>query len=154
MASKLRRLAELRYRLPHMSQGALAALCQEAAVGGLPDHVRRKGIRGARDDIAARKTPNGPLHCTIQIPRKSGRPYELELQDPMPMLCASMASSPPFANLVNDTLQMRPSSPLEPWHLILYSDEITPGNALAYDNERKSVACYYSIAEFGLALPD
>ena len=38
------------------------------------------------------------------------------------------------------------------WRLILYSDGITPGNALAVDNQRKSVVWYFSFLEFGLRL--
>ena len=153
MATKRQRLLELRYTLPHMSQSVLAAVCRAAEAGGLPASVTRHTIKDARDEAASQMAPYGALNCTVEAPRLSGRPLQLELQDPLPMLYAS-AALPPFAKLLKESLRRKPSSPTEPWHLIMYSDEVTPGNVLAYDHKRKIVACYFSFAEFGYAVSD
>jgi hypothetical protein len=46
-------------------------------------------------------------------------------------------------------LDAHPPSPETPWSLILYSDEVTPGNPLATHNKRKFHAIYWSFLEFG-----
>ena len=45
--------------------------------------------------------------------------------------------------------QANPSSPDQPWSLILYADEVTPGAVLAARNWRKFWALYLSFKEFG-----
>ena len=51
--------------------------------------------------------------------------------------------------MVRSLLQQRPNTPDTPWRLVLYSDEITPGNQVAHKNPRKTWAIYYSFLEFG-----
>ena len=46
-------------------------------------------------------------------------------------------------------LLAKPPSPEAPWNLILYSDEVTPGNPLSPANHRKYQAIYWSFLEFG-----
>ena len=38
-----------------------------------------------------------------------------------------------------------------PWSLILYADEILPGNQLAYKNKRKMWGIYWTILNLGSA---
>ena len=42
-----------------------------------------------------------------------------------------------------------PSDPEHPWRLVLYSDEVVPGNVIAHDNQRKVWVMYWSLLEFG-----
>ena len=51
--------------------------------------------------------------------------------------------------MVASTLASHPSSPASKWSLVLYCDEVSPGNQLAYKHERKAWAIYWSFAEFG-----
>ena len=46
-------------------------------------------------------------------------------------------------------LHENPSTPEAPWTLLLYSDEVTPGNPLATLNNRKIRAVYWSFLELG-----
>ena len=49
------------------------------------------------------------------------------------------------------TAARRPPSPSKPWTLIVYSDEISPGNNLKVDNRRQLQGVYHSFLEFGPA---
>jgi hypothetical protein len=44
-----------------------------------------------------------------------------------------------------------PPSVEKPWRLVLYADEVVPGNQLSHDNRRKVWVVYYSFLEFGSA---
>ena len=48
-------------------------------------------------------------------------------------------------------LQLKHPTEDDPWSLILYTDEVTPGNALATQTSRKVYAIYYSFKEMGAA---
>ena len=61
------------------------------------------------------------------------------------------AVSEDLAKLVKRVHTRHPSSIAAPWRLLLYCDEIVPGNQLAYKSERKFWAWYWSILEFGSA---
>ncbi len=56
---------------------------------------------------------------------------------------------PAFQIAVKAALVEHPCSPLQPWHLVLYLDEVTPGNPLRPDNARKIWAVYMAFREFG-----
>jgi hypothetical protein len=45
---------------------------------------------------------------------------------------------------------MKPATADEPWQLIIYTDEVTPGNPLATNNKRKFHAVYWSFLELGM----
>ena len=144
-------LSALRYRLPHISQVALAALCKYArANGGLPDVGTTREIRAARDDaITQERTIWGPLHRNVQLPLANGKFTQIEIQDPWAMLAHTSSESGWFAGLLKHTASQHQPTPSSPWHLVLYSDEITPGNALAARQERKAQTIYWSFLEFG-----
>ena len=55
---------------------------------------------------------------------------------------------PAFRDISMQSLAKHPSSFQRPWNLVLYLDEITPGNMLRPDNKRKITAFYASFLEF------
>ncbi len=55
-----------------------------------------------------------------------------------------------FATWFKSRLLENPSTPADPWHLILYSDGITPGDPFKTGNERKVEAVYFSMKELGM----
>ena len=147
--SKLARLQSLRYRVPFVSQQALSSLLQIAAKEPLPDLARLADIRDARDSSVREVTPYGPLHQEITIGTIKGEPVKLEVQHPLAMLYKVCAVSSSMSDLISRTATARPSSPAAPWRIILYGDEILPGNQLAHNNKRKSWGIYWSILDFG-----
>ena len=54
-----------------------------------------------------------------------------------------------FYNLMLDTSIKNPPTEETPRSLIMYTDEVTPGNALAMDHSRKVHVMYFSFLEFG-----
>ena len=141
-------LASLRARIPFVSQSALAALLKIAANDGLPKVTNRKGIRDSRDEFIRTTTPHGPLHAHINVTES----MVIEVQNPFAVFWYACKTSPSFSSMVAATLASHPSSPTSKWSLLLYCDEVSPGNQLAYTHERKAWAVYWTFAEFGCHL--
>ena len=49
-----------------------------------------------------------------------------------------------------EKLSQNPPTPEKPWNIVLYTDEVTPGNPLATLNKRRFQAIYWSFLEFGI----
>merc|ERR1712110_1174874 len=62
----------------------------------------------------------------------------------------AIASGEAVADLEAASLDQHQELPLDaPWNLLLYSDEVTPGNQMAPMNNRKFQAVYWSFMELG-----
>jgi len=147
-AAKRQRLGELRATLPFISQEALSAISQRP---DLPA-CSRKDIRKSRDDETKINTPYGTLHTTIEVPQlESDSPLQVEIQNPFAILWFSVTLSVAFSGLIANALQRCPCTFANPWHVIMYNDEISPGNQLAFKNARKLQGIYWSILELGIA---
>ena len=57
--------------------------------------------------------------------------------------------SPRYKELVLQAFLNRPPSADYPWDLIIYADEVTPGNILRVDNRRKMWAFYTAVKQLG-----
>ena len=143
---------DLRCTMPYVSQTALASIIRYSREhGGLPSAAAdRREIRYARDVTTIKnETPYGPLHRSVQIALAgAGGGASVEIQDPWAMLFCAAGESGWFSELLRYTFEKHPCSPGAPWHFVLYTDEVTPGNALAARNERKAQVLYWSIFEF------
>ena len=64
------------------------------------------------------------------------------------LLQRMVAESPAWATEFSLAFARRPCSQAAPFHLLVYTDEATPGNVLRLDNRRKTAAFYVSIQEF------
>ena len=96
-------------------------------------------------------TPYGPLHQTVSLPLDEGGATDIEFVSPLAWLHVASAAAEPVSMLLARSIAAHPPSPSRPWGLIVYSDEITPGNQLLNDNARKVQAVYFSFREFGAA---
>ena len=67
------------------------------------------------------------------------------------MIYAAAAGSEAFSTLLKNTARRLQPAPMAPWKMLLYLDEISPGNHLAYKHARKTWGVYWSILEFGAA---
>ncbi len=74
---------------------------------------------------------------------------QLEVQHPLAMLYHCCALSNSFSKFIGQVAAARPPTIDKPWRLILYTDEVLPGNQLGYKSARKFWAVYWSILEFG-----
>ena len=59
------------------------------------------------------------------------------------------ATAPAFQQLLRETWIHRPCSRRDPWSVIVYGDEIVPGNVLRPENHRKLFCWYATIKELG-----
>jgi hypothetical protein len=149
---KLARLQALRSKLPHMSQTALAALLAEAEREPLPTAVNRKHIRHAREQVTQSQTPYGTLHQTLKLELSSGDTVDCEIQHPFAMLYYACCNSDRFSEFIRGVAAAHPPTVDSPWQIIVYTDEILPGNQLAYKSSRKTWGVYWSILQFGMSV--
>ena len=86
------------------------------------------------------------------IPSLAFAKTEVPLANPFAMLakCANTLGDHDFSAFFLSRLKEKPPSPEQPWSLILYSDEVTPGNVLAVRNDRKFHGIYFSFIELGV----
>ena len=144
-STKLARLQGLRDRLPFVTQSALHAILKIARDEELPDISTRSELRDARDAIAQIGTPYGSICQTV----KMRNDIEVEIQNPFAMLHHSCSTSRPLTALIRRCAEKYPPSLARPCNIVLYVDEVTPGNQLAYKNSRKFWAIYWSVLEWG-----
>ena len=150
-AAKRARLLDFRTRVPYCSQSALSALLRIAEAEDLPGAASRQEIAAARDSVAAIDTPYGMLHQQISAWTTSGGELKLEVQAPFPCLWQACRVSAQFSALIQRCRAAKPSTIAAPWKLLLYCDEVIPGNQLAYNAGRKFWAWYWSLLELGSA---
>ena len=146
---KIARLQSLKARLPHVSQSALASLLAIAQREKLPEVKYRQEVRDARDLTVKITTLYGPLHQKIPVLTKSGTYVDVEIAHPFAMLQHVCKVSELFANCLVRTVAKVPNNLRDPWNLLVYTDEVTLGNQLAYRNARKFHTVAFSVVEFG-----
>ena len=74
----------------------------------------------------------------------------LQVVNPLALLYKAFKQGGGFARYLELAMSVNPPTHEESWSLILYSDEIVPGNALSNDNKRKVWGVYFSWMEFGM----
>ena len=156
--AKYAKVQGLRGRLPFMTQTALAAVLKIARdePEALPAACSRSTVARARDATAMIQTPYGPLHQNITLMSKpdedsAEEELQIEVQHPMAMLSHCCSTSEALSGLVQRTAAADPVSPEAPWTMVLYLDEVLPGQALAYTHERKMWAVYWTFLNIASA---
>ena len=133
-----------------MSATALHAVLDEVHRQGTPSGHSRRNFSRARDAIALEvSTPYGRLLQTIELDGKLGGKVMLRFVHPFAFLWHAFSACTPFHSLITERMHVHPCTMDVPWNLILYSDEVTPGNVLARDVTRKIQAVYFSFKELG-----
>ena len=155
---KLARLAALRAEMPHMTASALSAVLQMVREGHITGDVvaGRRAVRQARDSAVSATTPYGKLHRPLRLGSLAEGGVEIEVAHPGAMLWHT-APSAPMQRLWRRALEhvARRNDPAVVLNVVLYADEVTPGNQLATRHARKVWAVYYTIHEFdALSLED
>ena len=150
-AKKVARPSCIQARLPFISGRALSTLLELAKHEDLPQATSRASLREARDKEVRIETPYGALHQHICIEGEGGKQIDIEVQHPLSMLWHICRSCQGFANLLHPLLSSPENGPGKPLNIILYMDEVMPGNPLAVTTERKIWAVYWSILELGSA---
>lgn len=148
---KLLELDDLKRRVSHVTAAGLSSVIKAIKRTGLPELDDRADIREARDFQLNDPTPYGPISTELLCIRHvDGKPPEkLLIAHPCAFLWKAFKDCDPFAEFFKERLAKHPCSYDKPWSLILYCDEITPGDAIGGKKLRKFQAVYYSFLEFG-----
>lgn len=150
--AKLRELEDFRRRLPQLSQSALAGVIRIVREEGLPElGDSRDDIRAARDIVVTEMTPYGPMLQERQLVSKTGAPdVSIHVIHPLAFLWQAARDAGGFSTFLQELCRTRPSSHVNPWKLCLYTDEVTPGNPMSHNNQRKVWVFYWSVLQFGV----
>ena len=144
-ALKVPRLAQLKAELPNISCSALSsALTRIKPEDLVMPGKSRRAIKRAQQRIVDMATPVGSIIESFDL--DSAR---IAVQHPAAMLYTLGTHSTPFATVLRDAARRSPPTLLHPWRVVVYMDEVSPGNTLAYRHARKSWAVYWSILELG-----
>jgi hypothetical protein len=141
-------------RNTHITKSGIADLLTVVKTHGMPKHFSKSTQARHRKAICAAQTPYGTLvqKMTVPIEANEGQPsksIDIALQHPLAVLFDSCKNLRGFARVVKETMAKTPCSVTKPWHVVLYNDEIGPSGAIGKTDERKAVAVYWSILEFG-----
>jgi hypothetical protein len=154
MSSKRTKLLDLdrfRRRLPQVSQSALAKLISIIRDEGLPELGDcRNDFRMAREAVVSAMTPYGPMLQSVVMERLTGGTLTVDIIHPLAFLYTACRERGGFSNFVKRLCAEQPSSVAEPWRLLFYTDEVTPGNPMGIHNKRKIQALYWSLSAFGV----
>lgn len=150
-SSKLRKLDGWRRNLPFCSAAALAAVLDSVTKDGVPDLGHdRKNIREARNEMTLKtETPYGCVlqHTAMIMPDDVAK--QVPVAHPFAMLYEAVSKCSPFSTFFLDRLRAQMPTRTSPWNVVLYTDEVTPGNPLATLNARKFQAVYWTFLELG-----
>ena len=142
-ARKAARQSCLQSKLPFISSNALSAMLKLAKTEELPDATSARSLRRCRDRDVAVETPYGSLHQQVKV-----GDTVVEVQHPLAMMYQVCKTSGDFAGLVKSLS----CSPTDPLRIIVYADEVLPGNPLAVTTERKLWVFYWSVLDFGASV--
>ena len=150
---KLEALDRLRRRVPHVTQSALAGIIAELKRAGVPELGRRADMRAARDAKVLEATPYGPISKEVALvaAHPGKQPQRMLIACPLAMLWRAHDTCAPFREFLHQRLAIEGCSEEKPWNMVLYCDEVLPGDQLGGRKLRKFHATYYSFLEFGAA---
>ena len=87
--------------------------------------------------------------CWASAVTTDGTRVNIPFISPLALLYVAYNQADGFKALMQNTLIENWSSQAAPWKLVLYSDEVVPGNHLGVHVARKVWVIYYSFMEFG-----
>ena len=141
--AKRRKVSEL-LRTHGITGRALAELGKK--ISQQPDvveHVTRRNIQNTITDVL------NAVSTTIQLPLDGGgAPFEWTLAQVDKLLNHMCRESTSYRERFAEAVSSARGAPLK---LVLYADEITPGDALALRHDRKFWIFFFSFIEFGVA---
>ena len=147
---KLRATNVAKRSLPHMSNSAFVKVIKyvkENEFSQLATHTCT--VRLARD-ASLEDTPYGPMLVTAQLFGTPPHPNrEVWIVNPTTYLYSAYNNGGGLCSAISRCPESNPSSHDKPWRLVLYSDEVVPGNNLSPQNNRKVWLIYWSFLEFG-----
>ena len=134
-------------RISSSALGRVLGVLQNSNDDGASDKAIANSVeRKTRDEY---KNLLLRLCTTVAVPKIDGSKLRVPVAKLAPLVNYYANRSAFFARLMRQAMQRRPGQPLR---MILYHDEVVPGQVLAPDNRRKTVMFYASFLEFQQAL--
>ena len=109
----------------------------------------RASIKRAREDACDIVTSYGKLLQEMSLRGKNGNEIKVAYLAPAAMLQHAASSCEKFGQCLGKVLEGRLSSVERPYTIVIYSDEVSPGNQLKHTNRRKLQVLYWSLQELG-----
>lgn len=135
-------------RKKYVSQSALADVIRDIKENGLPSGSSRSSIKRAREkELQEFSNSYGSLIKFIRFDCVDGSTLELPFVHPWAFLQHCLLERSAFIRYWSDYLSGLGSSPDAPFDLILYNDEVTPGNQLRHDQTRKVQVMYWALKQ-------
>ncbi|CAE7515104.1 unnamed protein product, partial [Symbiodinium sp. CCMP2592] len=130
------------------SQSALAAFVEVAKEQGLPEKSSSNDQRKAREELlqSCHGGLLGPLIQEAEVTTDDGAKVTMYFANLLVYLASLFQMGGSFHDLIQRKHRANPSSVSKPWQLILYADEVIPGNVLG-PAQRKFWAIYASFRE-------
>ena len=149
--AKLRKLNDFRRAVPFVSQNALEAIFELVQKDGLPELHLKKHMHEATEVVLAEHSQYGELVTTQTLVGTNGVNTECVAVNPLSYMHAAVSQGGSYTELVCRTLEKKGCSPEKPWQLIVYTDEIDPGDPVApRGHTRKVWSFYFAFVEFGM----
>jgi hypothetical protein len=130
---------------------AILSELQEAGVANSEGSLSRRSIKRARDaQTSSLRTDMGSLVQTFRVQlHEPEAPLDVWYIHPARLLQHIASSCSGFSAYLKQLVTNHPSSATHKYNIVVYSDEVSPGNQLRHDNKRKMQAIYWSLKEFG-----
>lgn len=130
-----------------MTASALSSLLEEVHKHGDAGLYQRKHIKEATEKELSRYDEYGDLF--VEVPLFGSANCTAYIVNLHALFFAAFAQGGGFYKLLLETMTRHPPSMSNAYDLVLYSDEVVPGNALSHDNRRKIWMVYASVLQFG-----
>ena len=132
-----------------VSQRGLGRILKIVEEVGLHDAPSRGELGRSIRAIGDYDTPCGGLLQKLVLRKTSGGTFDWWPVHPGAALTFHCEQSEAFSEFFQMFFASRPSTPRDPWTLVVYFDECTTGNLLSLDPARKSWLVWWSVLEWG-----
>eukprot|EP00438_Fugacium_kawagutii_P024642 Skav216075 [mRNA] locus=scaffold1111:21114:23159:+ [translate_table: standard] len=138
------------HRHSFVSQSGVIAVLQSVKEHGIPDTISRRALKRARKDaLATDLLPFGELFHTIDVDMTDGSLQQFPVLNPLAWLHLLLTTIEEFRQYFFALIDSTGCDYTHPWDIVLYCDEISPGNVLKPTNNRKLVGWYWTFWQFG-----
>lgn len=141
--AKLQKLAALRHSIPITSKSSLEQTLAYLKEEGLPELTSSKAMRQANQAFLEKANTYGPLFQSTTLPTLSGGEQVVQFVNFWSWVHSAYKGGGKFYHLLKQCID----SSIQPLHLLVYSDEVTPGNVLAHVPTRKLWCVFVGIRE-------
>ena len=150
---KAQKTMHLRHSLPHLSVSAFTGVIKAAGEIDFSELAASRSAYRRQRCLSLEPTPFGEVISKVVAIGQSPYPNrEVHMVNPFVFLYTACRHGGGFYTMMRAQLAVNPSTAAKPWRLLLYSDEVHPGNQLAHTHARKIWCIYASFLEFGLHL--